>query len=111
MQDSLFYTQIKQSNTMKTNSMYIRNAKNIRMSKETRVIIEALAKFEESFWNVCNALTPKGKDEELQYAYELQAEEEQEKARNAYYNTFKELEDLAKDKIFQVLLSSNYKEI
>lgn len=64
-----------------------------------------------AFWNVCNALTPKGKDEKLQYAYELQAEEEQEKARNAYYNTFKELEDLAKDKIFQVLLSSNYKEI
>ena len=90
---------------------FTKNAKNIKLSERTKDILIALAAFEESFWKVSELLTDKSNDEEAQEAFELVAEREQEEARNYYYGAFKELKNLAKEKMFQTLFDTDYKEI
>ena len=90
----------------------IENVRNVRLSDETRRMLLALVSFEESFWNVCDALTEKSDgDEKTREAFELVAEREQEKAREAYYKTIAEMECLIKDRMFQIFFDTDCEEI
>ena len=90
---------------------FTKNAKNIKLSERTKDILIALAAFEESFWKVSELLTDKSNDEKTQEAFEMEAEKEQEEAMNYYYGAFKEMRKLAKEKMFQTLFDTDYKEI
>ena len=90
---------------------FTKNAKNIKLSERTKDILIALAAFEESFWKVSELLTDKSNDEKTQEAFELVAEREQGKARELHAESFKEMRKLAKEKMFQTLFDTDYKEI
>ena len=90
---------------------FTKNAKNIKLSERTKDILIALAAFEESFWKVCKLLTEKSDDEETQEAFVNVADKEQKEAREYQAKAFKELENLAKEKMFQTFLDTRYEEI
>ena len=90
---------------------FTKNAKNIKLSERTKDILIALAAFEESFWKVSELLTEQSDDEETQDAFDNVADKEQEMAREYQAKAFKELKNLAKEKMFQTLFDTDYKEI
>ena len=90
---------------------FTKNAKNIKLSERTKDILIALAAFEESFWKVSELLTEQSDDEKTQEAFELVAEREQEEAREYQAKAFKELKNLAKEKMFQTFFETEYREI
>ena len=90
---------------------FTKNAKNIKLSERTKDILIALAAFEESFWKVSELLTDKSNDEKIQDAFALVAEREQEKAREYQAKAFKELKNLAKEKMFQTFFDTDYNKI
>ena len=96
---------------METMSIHIENVKDVKLSENTKKILIALANFEESFYYICDLLTEKSEDEKVQEVYTAMAEKEQEKAIGYYCDTFKEIETLAKNKMFQVFFDSEFKEI
>ena len=89
----------------------IENAKNIKISERTKQMLIALAAFEESFWKVSELLTEQSDDEETQEAFVNVADKEQKEAREYQAKAFKELENLAKEKMFQTFFETEYKEI
>lgn len=96
---------------METKSKAIENVENIKISDETKKTLIALVNFEESFWNVCEILTPKSDDEEVQQIYNGNAEKELKKARDNYYNSYSEFVRIIKDDMFQTFFETGYKEI
>ena len=90
---------------------FTENAKDIKLSERTRLILLALAAFEESFWRVSELLTEQSDDEKIQEAFENVADREQKMAREYQAKAFKELENLAKEKMFQTFLDTRYEEI
>lgn len=89
----------------------IENAKNIKLSERTKQILVALATFNESFWDVSELLIEKSEDEKIQEAFEMEAEKEQDKAREYQAKAFIEMENLIKEKMFQTFFETEYKEI
>lgn len=89
----------------------IENAKNIKLSERTKQILVALATFNESFWEVSELLIEKSEDEKIQEAFEMEAEKEQDKAREYQAKAFIEMENLIKEKMFQTFFETEYKEI
>lgn len=57
-----------------TGAFYAENAKNLKLSDHTKILIIALAKFEDSFWHLSDVLTEKSEDEKIQEALNLSAE-------------------------------------
>lgn len=90
---------------------FTENAKDIKLSERTRLILLALAAFEESFWRVSELLTEQGDDGETREVFENVAAKEQEKAMEYQAKAFKELENLAKEKMFQTFFETEYREI
>lgn len=89
----------------------IENAKNIKLSERTKQILVALATFNESFWEVSELLIEKSEDEKIQEAFEMEAEKEQDKAREYQAKAFIEMENLIKEKMFQTFFETRYEEI
>ena len=78
---------------------FTKNAKNIKLSERTKDILIALA------------LTEQSDDEETQEAFVNVADKEQKEAREYQAKAFKELENLAKEKMFQTFFETEYREI
>ena len=89
----------------------IDNAKNIKLSEETKKILIALAIFNESFWDVSELLTGKSDGENIQNAFYKIAEEDMKTAREYHSKTFNEIKNLIKEKMFQNFLETQYEEI
>lgn len=104
-------TQPQKCIKMETENKIIENVKNIKLSERTKQILIALATFNESFWKVSELLTEKSDDEETQEVFDNIAGKEQEKAREYQAKAFKELENLAKEKMFQTFFETEYREI
>ena len=90
---------------------FTKNVEDIKLSERTKQLLIKLAAFDESFFELCELLIYKSDNEELQAAFENEAEKEQKKAMEYQANALKEMKNLIQNKMFQTFLETGYKEI
>lgn len=90
---------------------FTKNVEDIKLSERTKQLLIKLAAFEESFFELCELLIEKSDNEELQEAFENEAEKEQRKANEYQANALKEMKNLIQNKMFQTFFETEYKEI
>ena len=70
---------------------FTKNVEDIKLSERTKQLLIKLAAFDESFFELCELLIYKSDNEELQAAFENEAEKEQKKAMEYQANALKEV--------------------
>ena len=65
---------------------FTKNVEDIKLSERTNQLLIKLAAFDESFFELCELLIYKSDNEELQAAFENEAEKEQKKSRKKRWN-------------------------
>ena len=65
---------------------FTKNVEDIKLSERTKQLLIKLAAFDESFFELCELLIYKSDNEELQAAFENEAEKEQKKSRKKRWN-------------------------
>ena len=79
---------------------FTKNVEDIKLSERTKQLLIKLA-----------ALIYKSDNEELQAAFENEAEKEQKKAMEYQANALKKMKNLIQNKMFQTFFETRYKEI